>query len=117
MGYDARQTDSSFLIKKKNKAKAFKHLKSCYIGQLKSLKDFLEDDGWEVTYNDDGDITDINFLGENWHSSDLVFMRNLARFVEAGSYIQFSCNGGEDLWRIVFDGEDCSIVHPKIIWE
>lgn len=117
MGYDARQTDCSFFIAKEDKAKAFEVVEEFSDQDAESLKDVLDERGWEVYLNKNKDIVKISYCLENWHAEDIELMQELAPFVKAGSFIQFSCNGGEDIFRLVFDGKECKKVFAKIVWE
>lgn len=117
MGYDARQTDQCFTIKKERIAKAYYGLKDYVRRRCHDFDDILTESGWESDSDSDGNVVKIHFCAENWGDDDFDFMKQLAPYVEPNSYIQFSCNGGEDLWRLVFDGETCEYVYPKIVWE
>lgn len=117
MGYDARQTDQCFTIKKEKINKAYEALRVYVRKRCHDFDDILDEEGWESCSDDYGNIVKIYFCADNWNNNKFDFMKELAPYVEPDSYIQFSCNEGEDLWRLVFDGETCKYVYPKIIWE
>lgn len=60
---------------------------------------------WEVEVDEkSGDVTGVTFMGEKLRDDDDLF-RSVAKFVEAGSYIDLM--GGDDCtWRWYFDGDD-----------
>jgi hypothetical protein len=60
---------------------------------------------WEIEVAENsGDVTRVTFMGEKLRDDDELF-RSIAKFVEAGSYIEMV--GGDDTsWRWYFDGED-----------
>jgi hypothetical protein len=70
---------------------------------------------WEVSSDEDGNIDGIYFSGQKL-GDDYILMKAIAKYVQAGSYIEMS---GEDgcLWRYVFDGDTCKEVYAEVIWK
>jgi hypothetical protein len=127
MGYCIEMTDSSFSIKKENFAKALESLKSVFIPENMTCKDYingeehphfswvdtqtvlesttleeaLEEIRYKPTYNSIGDICDVEFTGEKYGDED-VFFNSLAQYVESDSYLSFE---GEDeaTWKWFFN--------------
>lgn len=127
MGYCIEMTESKFAIKKENFDKALQALKAVFIPEnmtcynyigdkqnphfswvntkpvLESTKigSALEEIRYIPTYNDNGDICDVEFTGEK-SGDEKVFFKALAPYVESGSYL---CFKGEDenTWKWIFD--------------
>ena len=126
MGYCIEMKDSNFVIKKENLAKALESLKSVFVPENMTCKDYvngkefphfswvntktvlesttLEEAMEEIRYNPihnlDGDICDVEFTGEKYGDED-IFFTSLAPYVEPDSYI---CFEGEDgaTWKWIF---------------
>ena len=120
MGYCMVQLASQFLIKKENKEKALEAIKSLighetcdgnhfsYVNYFKNSKTFenaMRKWRWETIENENEDIIDIHFLGENL-GDDLLLFSKIAPFVEDGSFIQMS-GEGSSVWRWIFSDWEC----------
>ena len=70
---------------------------------------------WEPTYDIDGNIDNIDFVGEKWGDDFLMFTA-LAPYVEDGSYIEM---GGEDdaIWRWKFKDGMVKEQYAEIVWD
>lgn len=130
MGYCIEMTDSNFVIRKENFAKALESLKSVFVSENMTCYDSIGGKRFphfkwvdtksviesntlieameEVRYipvpNINGDICDVEFKGEKYGDEE-IFFKTLSPYVESGSYI---CFIGEDdsEWKWVFnDGE------------
>lgn len=106
MGYYAYSTKSDFLMLAKNQANAVKALHDRFPGGERSdkLEDLLAEFGFTATKNKAGDIDEVFYEYQKFHSDDTEeLLCTIAPFVEAGSYIAFQ---GEDdsLWAYYFDG-------------
>ena len=127
MGYCIEMTESNFTIKRKNFDKALQSLKdvfvpenmTCYnyvngkkyphfswvdtktVLESKELGEALEEIRYAPTYNDDGDICDVEFTGEKYGDEE-IFFNALAPYVESGSYLCFE-GEDEDTWKWAFD--------------
>lgn len=126
MGYCIEMTDSSFTIKKENFTKALESLKSVFIPENMTCKDYISGKeyphfSWVDTktviesktleeamdeiryvplYNFDGNICNVGFTGEKYGDED-VFFNALAPYVESDSYMCFEGEDG-DTWKWVF---------------
>lgn len=69
---------------------------------------------WDVTTDDDGNITDIYFDGGKL-GDDVVLFETIAPYVNDGSYIQMR---GEDehIWRWCFNNGKLEEKSPTITW-
>ena len=143
MGYCMNQQNSSFNIKPENEQKALEAIQALayrvevdgsggsYSGgkkteawyswvttrefvEAKSLSAAIQAWNWETEEDVDGNIVDIDFIGEKLGQDD-VFLHAIAPYVEAGSFIEMS---GEDgaLWRWVFDGNEMEEKQANISW-
>lgn len=127
MGYCIEMTESKFTIKKENFNKALQSLKevfvpenmTCYdyidgkkyphfswvdtktVLESKELGSALEEIRYAPTYNDNGDICDVEFTGEKYGDEE-VFFNALAPYVESGFYLCFE-GEDEDTWKWTFD--------------
>lgn len=134
MGYCIEMTDSNFVIRKENFAKALESLKSVFIPENMTCYDRIDGKKYphfrwvdtktvlesvtlaeameEIRYlpvpNIDGDICDVEFRGEKYGDEE-IFFKALAPYVESGSYI---CFMGEDdsEWKWVFDNGEVEYV-------
>lgn len=130
MGYCIEQTDSNFIIKKENFRDALNNLKAVftpdkmtcidYIGgnelphfswvytdmvlDAETLEEALEEIRYDPIFNDNGDIINVEFIGEKYGDEE-IFFTALAPFVEKDSYISFE---GEDgcKWTWYFNGKE-----------
>lgn len=69
---------------------------------------------WAPNLNQDGDIFELNFIGEKYGDDPLLF-RTIAPFIESG-YIEMIGEDGER-WRWVFENGKFKEVQAKIIWD
>jgi hypothetical protein len=67
-----------------------------------TLKEAMSEWGWEISFNETGDVDDIYFNGEKL-GDDAILFAAIAPFVKAGSYIEMR---GEDdcFWKWKFNG-------------
>lgn len=72
---------------------------------VSSLEAALREWRWTPIMDDEGNIEDIEFLGQKLGNEDELF-NTIAPFVRAGSYIVVAGEEGE-VWRWRFDGERC----------
>jgi len=70
--------------------------------------------GWEVSYDNEGNIDSIISVGEKLGDDDIL-MSAIAPWVRENSYIQML---GEDnkMWRWYFTDGKMEEIHPQIIW-
>lgn len=127
MGYCIEMTESKFAIKKDNFENALKSLKAVfvpenmncydYIGGKKyphfswvdtrtvlesiNLVEALEEIRYVPQYNQNGDICNVEFIGQKYGDEE-IFFRALAPYVEAGSYLYFKGEDGNK-WKWVFN--------------
>ncbi|MBS5935262.1 MAG: hypothetical protein KIC94_20620 [Clostridiales bacterium] len=119
--------DSKFIVKNENFQKALESLKSVFIPENMTCKDYI--DGIEYphfswvrnetvlnsetleealqeiryfpTFNEDGDIIDVKFYGEKYGDEE-IFFNALAPYIETGSYLCFEGEDGAE-WTWKFD--------------
>lgn len=89
-----------------------------YIGE-ESLKDIMLDVwGLEINEQDNGNITDINFIGDEYKKEYFSLFNVLAPFVKKGSFIEM---GGDvvdnHIWRWVFKNNKCYEIDATITWQ
>lgn len=127
MGYCIEMTDSKFGIKKENFEKALKNLKDVFVPENMTCYDYingkkyphfswvnteivlesttlgeaLEKIRYTPTYNENGDICNVEFTGEKYGDEE-IFFNALAPYIEAGSYLCFEGEDG-DTWRWDFN--------------
>lgn len=127
MGYCMEMTNSNFVVKKENFAKALESLKSVFTPENMTCKDYIngveyphfswvntktvlesvtleeaiEEIRYTPIYNSDGDISNVEFTGEKYGDED-IFFKALAPYVEDNSYLSFE---GEDgaTWKWKFN--------------
>lgn len=127
MGYIIKMIESDFVVRKDNFERALESLKSVFIPENMTCKDYingveyphfswvntktvlesktLEDAMMEIRYiplyNADGDIYKLEFTGEKYGDEE-VFFNALAPYVESDSYLSFV---GEDgaIWKWIFN--------------
>lgn len=130
MGYCMEQTDSNFIIKKENFRGALNNLKAVFTSDkmtcidyiwgnyfrhfswvnpetvldAETLEEALEGIRYNPIFNDNGDIINVEFIGEKYGDEE-IFFTALAPFVEKDSYISFE---GEDgcKWTWCFNGKE-----------
>lgn len=124
MGYYMSQMDTSFYIAKEDVPKALTAVQSlpkkkyCWVGDFRNFSTFeevMEEWRWGIEYDSEGNVVDIEFLGEKLGDDKVVF-EAIAPFVKEDSYIQM---GGEDndMWRWSFTKGNVVESYPNIIWE
>lgn len=143
MGYYISQTDSKFFIPKEVFPLALQDIKSIMgntddmnggsfggdrppekwyswvntetVLEANNLKDALHAWRWEAYLSEEGDITDINFVGEKSGQEEVLF-NIIARYVKDGSYVSMRGEDGE-MWRWYFDGERCIEQYGRVVYE
>jgi len=85
------------------------------LARAKNIEDALRAWRWSVFFDENGDITGIQFEGEKL-GDDKVLFDAIAPFVGNGSFIEMS---GEDsaMWRWVFKNGEMVEKWPEIKWE
>ena len=127
MGYCMEMTESKFIIKKEYFEKALKNLKDIFIPENMNCYDYinvkkyphfswvdtktilesvniaeaLEEIRYIPEYNKNGDICNVQFIGEKYGDEE-IFFKALAPYVETGSYLCFEGEDG-DTWKWVFN--------------
>jgi hypothetical protein len=116
MGYEMEMENSKFMIKEENIKKAEKALKTQFQLKERHLEDMLEElNGWSCEFDEEGNLTNIEFEGVKLHDDEEMF-RTIAPFVEDGSYIEMSGEGG-DLWRWIFKDKKLINKKAKNVWD
>jgi len=118
--------DNEFFIKNENKAGALLALKCLSsqnrldwtsqgeIKKSRSLKGALEECRWDIDFDEEDNVIEIDFTGEKLGSDEAIF-NAIAPFVKEGSFIEMRGEDGE-MWRWVFENGNCKEVKPKIKW-
>ena len=119
MGYYISQGDTNFTIQKKHFPGAIDALKNSINKDINDwvntieldpndnahtqIKTLLEECRWEPDFDEDGNISYINFTGEKLGDEEVIFTI-LAPFIDAGSFV--TIHGEDDtIWRYEFDGK------------
>lgn len=122
MSYNIIQQETQFFMEKSNLEAACKALlnvtsdcKWFDMTEASSLINVVDQFGWYLEFDDDGNVNYIEFLLECIGEEKRLF-NTIAPYVRPGSYIQMI---GEDdaMWRWFFDGMRCIKQKPTIIWE
>lgn len=126
MGYSIRLHDNRFTIQADKTAAALAALKGesdhnsfqwtddLTIQETDTLSDALEECGWPLTLDADGNVVDIHFCNDKAGEEARIFT-TLAPFVDSGCYIEIRGEDG-DRWRYVFDGHSMKTVRPTVVW-
>ena len=133
MGYCMKQIGcEGFLIKAKNKVKAFQAIQALAMEIKKSKERFhwFEADEvlacknlnevltfweWEPEEDENGDIVSLSFVSEKL-GDEVKMFKAIAPFVKKGAYIEMSGEEGH-LWRWIFNGKHCDEKAPKISYK
>lgn len=100
MGYCIEITNSSFSVKTENLGRVLKP---------------LENHGYSLEIDDDGNVTGIDFMGEKMSYCEDEMFKKIAPFVENGSFIEMRGEDGS-MWRWVFKDGKCREIKAKTIW-
>jgi len=76
----------------------------------------LEDCDYVPLTDKDGNITDLDFVGDEVSTGEDEMFEKIAPFVRDGSFIEMRDEDGE-MWRWVFFGGKAREIVPKIIWD
>ena len=79
-----------------------------------NLVDMLRAWRWDAEVDDDGNIIDLQFVGEKLGDCFTMFQA-IAPFVQEDSYIEMVGEDG-DRWRWIFDGHTCEEKSATINW-
>lgn len=130
MGYYIEQTDSNFIIKKENFRDALNNLKAVFtpdkmtcfdyiqgeelphfswvytelVLDAETLEEALEEIRYDPIFNYNGDIINVEFIGEKYGDEE-IFFAALPPFVEKDSYISFEGEDGRK-WTWYFNGKE-----------
>lgn len=133
MGYCISVQESKFTIKKDNFQKALEAIQALHgkeriedsgdthffwvdydFYKIDNLNDMLKEWRWAPTFTN-GDITDIDFTGEKYGDDDVLF-KTIAPFVEAGSFIHFIGEDGNQ-WKFTFNGKEMKEVSSDTVFQ
>lgn len=94
--------------------KNYAWVRNDFITQSETLEEAMKEWAWELILDDNGNVDDIDFIGEKI-GDDLILFEAIAPYIEKDSYIEMY---GEDgyRWRWIFDGEKCKEIYPETIW-
>ena len=132
MGYCVDLKDCKFTIKKENVTPAYNTLIEYAKQKLKSnerlywiylediaqsvtLTEALEYCDFDLIYDDDGNVYDIDWIGENLGDHEEI-LNVIAPYVNDGSYMHMCGEDGEH-WKWVFEDDKCHYKTSKIVWE
>ena len=89
------------------------HVKTEHFGKVYKK---LEEYGYAPKIDDDGNVVDLDFVGDKIAYDEEVMFKKIATYVEDGSYIEMS---GEDgaRWRWVFSSGTVKEVRAKVVWD
>lgn len=126
MGYCMSQRYARFFMDATNKEGALNAIKALsderdlvWVGRenIRNAETFgaaMDECGWDVECDKDGNIVTIEFSCEKLGSEQEIF-NAIAPFVLDESYVEMSGEDG-DLWRWVFADGKCQEVHPTVTW-
>ena len=127
MGYPMFKQFSKIFIKKEDKEKALKAIKNlvgqetcnedhfAFVHNFKDTKTFeevMEEWRWKTVKNENGDIIDIDFIGEKIGDDNLLFSK-IAPFVKEGSFIDM-VGGNGMIWKWIFENKKCKESNPLV---
>lgn len=69
---------------------------------------------YRFALNDEGEITDIEFIGEKF-CEDFTFFHSIASYVQDGSYVEMVGEDGTQ-WRWIFHNGICREVKAAVSW-
>lgn len=124
MGYNANQVGQNFFIDKayvQIVAEVIKNMPDHYqswnpkFKELTDVRSILMAWGYEIEFNNDGDIVTIYFINEKV-GDELDMLKVIAPYVRAGSFIEMNGEDGHR-WRYWFDGKTCVEQEGKIVYE
>jgi len=123
MGYCMNQSDTVFLMNRKNSLKALEAIKrldqgawvSAEFASAKTFKSVMDDWRWEVDEDEQGCIIDIHFRGEKLGDDHALF-NAIAPFVDEGSYIEMLGDDGAH-WKWAFNGKVCKELTGHIVYD
>lgn len=127
MGYCIEMIDSNFVIKKENFNVALEDLKKAFIPEnmtcydyingekyprfrwvntdvvinSKTLGEALSEIRYKPSYDEKGNIINVEFTGEKYGDED-IFFSSIAKYVEPKSYIKF-VGEDDDEWTWLFN--------------
>lgn len=83
--------------------------------KAENIEECFDAIGYQLIEDDKGNF-DIDYYSREKLGDDAQILSNIAKYIETGSYIQYAADEGE-IFRLVFDKDDCHWEHPKISWE
>ena len=124
--------ECKFFIKKENIEKAFNTLRDYAktkienkerlswidlhsVAYSETLTEALESCDFDILYNDNGDVYDVDWISEKLGDHDVI-LDVIAPYIEDGSYLQMYGEDGEH-WKWVFEDDKCHYKTSKIVWE
>lgn len=128
MGYCIDSMEASFMLKKENADKAWEALKKLFdktphigwanqsvIKNSSSFEEAMEECGWTIEQNENGDYDFIYFSDEKYGDNEIE-LEAIAPYVEDDSYIQMQGEDG-DIWRWIFKNGKCIEKYATISFE
>jgi len=119
MGYHISQDEAIIFIDKKHFPAMLKAMQGLKPGawtddtsKCTTVKDALDAWRWELSFDEKGNIDDIQFEGEK-AGNEYGLFNVIAPYVKSGSYIQMHGEEGE-IWRWIFNGKSCNEVDANI---
>lgn len=131
MGYNVTLNDSEFFMAHEQTADAALALKKWLeerpdrknpkswearvLAKHPILEFYMREFMWAFESDSDGNITEVEYIGESQSGHEQTIFNLIAPYVKAGSYIELHGEDG-DIFRYVFDGTQCKEVKPIITW-
>lgn len=82
---------------------------------LYSLEEVMREWRWDINFDEEGNVIDIEFIGEKLGDDPLLF-EAIAPFVKDGSCIEMLGEDG-DRWRWSFTNGSMKILYPTVVWD
>lgn len=130
MGYYISVQEVKFYIPKENIQGAYEAIKALHgketrgdhfawvsheFYKLPDFKSIIEDWGWSVEFDSEGNINNLSFDREKIGDEQILFDA-IAPFVKEGSFIHIVGEEAEQ-WKWVFKNNKCVEIQPKVVWE
>lgn len=85
------------------------------VSSAKNIVDLFKAWRWEIEFDNQADISYVQFIGEKLGDEDILFQA-IAPYVEDGSYIQVFDDDGR-IWRWCFDEGRMLIKYAKLVFD
>lgn len=83
--------------------------------KAENIEEIFEEIGYILIFNEDVNTYEIDYMHNEKLGDEQDIFNIIAPYIPKDLYLEYNTDDG-NLFRYVFDGHNCVVKYPKIIW-